>query len=70
MIFEFSLKRALSIAKKEKFHILRDPFTLAMATVLPVLLVLIFGLAIEFNVKDIGLGENFFLVETASGRSV
>lgn len=55
MIFEFSLKRALSIAKKEKFHILRDPFTLAMATVLPVLLVLIFGLAIDFNVKDIGL---------------
>lgn len=55
MIFEFSLRRALSIAKKEKFHILRDPFTLTMATILPVLLVLIFGLAIEFNVKDIGL---------------
>ncbi len=55
MILEFNIKRALSIAKKEKFHILRDPFTLTMATVLPVLLVLIFGLAIEFNVKDIGL---------------
>ncbi len=55
MIFEFSLRRALSIAKKEKFHILRDPFTLTMATILPVLLVFIFGLAIEFNVKDIGL---------------
>lgn len=55
MIFEFSLRRALSIAKKERFHILRDPFTLTMATVLPVLLVLIFGMAIEFNVKDIGL---------------
>lgn len=55
MILEFNLKRALSIAKKEKFHILRDPFTLTMATILPVLLVLIFGLAIEFNVKDIGL---------------
>ena len=55
MNLEFNLKRALSIAKKEKFHILRDPFTLTMATVLPVVLVLIFGLAIEFNVKDIGL---------------
>ena len=55
MNFEFSLRRTLSIAKKERFHILRDPFTLTMATVLPVLLVLIFGLAIEFNVKDIGL---------------
>lgn len=52
---KFNFKRALSIAKKEKFHILRDPFTLTMATILPVLLVLIFGLAIEFNVKDIGL---------------
>lgn len=55
MILEFNFKRALSIAKKEKFHILRDPFTLTLATILPVLLVLIFGLAIEFNVKDIGL---------------
>ena len=52
---KFNYKRALSIAKKERFHILRDPFTLTMATILPVLLVLIFGLAIEFNVKDIGL---------------
>lgn len=55
MTSKFSLKRAFSIAKKEKFHILRDPFTLTMATILPVLLVMIFGLAIEFNVKDIGL---------------
>lgn len=55
MTIEFNFKRALAIAKKERFHILRDPFTLTMATVLPVLLVLIFGLAIEFNVKDIGL---------------
>ncbi len=55
MNFKFNIKRALSIAKKEQFHIMRDPFTLTMATVLPVLLVLIFGLAIEFNVKDIGL---------------
>jgi ABC-2 type transport system permease protein len=55
MIIQFNFKRALSIARKETFHILRDPFTLTMATILPVLLVLIFGLAIEFNVKDIGL---------------
>lgn len=55
MNLEFSIKRAIAIAKKEQFHILRDPFTLTMATILPVLLVLIFGLAIEFNVSDIGL---------------
>lgn len=51
----FHLKRALSIAKKEKYHILRDPFTLTMATILPVALVFIFGLAIEFNVNHISL---------------
>ena len=55
MKIPFNFKRALAIAKKERFHILRDPFTLTMATILPVLLVLIFGLAIEFNVKDITL---------------
>jgi len=55
MSSEFNFKRALAIARKEKFHILRDPFTLTMATILPVLSVLIFGLAIEFNVKNIGL---------------
>lgn len=49
----FNFKRAWAISTKEYYHILRDPFTLTMATVLPVVLVLIFGLAIEFNVKDI-----------------
>lgn len=55
MKLNMNLNRILSIARKERFHILRDPFTLTMATILPVLLVLIFGLAIEFNVKDINL---------------
>lgn len=51
----FNLKRALSIARKEQFHILRDPFTLTLAAVVPVIIVLIFGLAIEFNVTDINI---------------
>ena len=55
MRIPFNFTRALAIAKKEKYHILRDPFTLTVATILPVVLVLIFGLAIEFNVKDINL---------------
>lgn len=49
------MKRALTIARKETFHILRDPFTLAMAIGLPVALVLIFGLAIDFNVNNIDI---------------
>lgn len=51
----FDIRRASSIAKKEVFHILRDPFTLATALVLPVFLVLIFGVAIEFNVRNVSL---------------
>ncbi|MCM2322018.1 MAG: ABC transporter permease [Oligoflexia bacterium] len=45
--------RALSIARKESRHVLRDPFTLILALGLPVLITVIFGFAIEFNMKDI-----------------
>ena len=45
--------RIKAMAKKEIFHISRDPFTLALALLLPVMMVLIFGLAIEFNVRNI-----------------
>ncbi|MFA6318033.1 MAG: ABC transporter permease [Elusimicrobiota bacterium] len=49
----FSLVRASAMASKEVRHILRDPFTLGLAIGLPVLLVVFFGAAIDFNVKDI-----------------
>ena len=52
---DFRWGRAASIAEKEIYHILRDPFTLAVALVLPVVMVVVFGLAIEFNVKNIKL---------------
>lgn len=51
----FVFRRALAIAKKEVFHILRDPFTLMSALGLPIFMVVIFGMAIEFNVKNISL---------------
>lgn len=51
----FLWKRALSIAKKETWHILRDPFTLGLALGLPVALVTIFGFAIDLNVKHVRL---------------
>ena len=47
--------RAYAIAEKEVLHILRDPFTLALALLLPVMMVTIFGLAIEFNVKNLSV---------------
>jgi ABC-2 type transport system permease protein len=43
----------MAIARKEVAHISRDFFTLAMALVLPVLVVTVFGVAIEFNLKSI-----------------
>ncbi|MDG0816702.1 ABC transporter permease [Bdellovibrio svalbardensis] len=43
----------LAVAKKEVFHIVRDPFTLTMALGMPVVMVLFFGLAIEFNLDKI-----------------
>jgi ABC-2 type transport system permease protein len=47
------VRRALAIAIKETFHILRDPFTLALALMLPVFIVAIFGFAIDLNVTDV-----------------
>lgn len=49
----FSYIRAKAIYKKEFKHILRDPFTLIMALLLPLLIVLILGNSIEFNLKEI-----------------
>ncbi len=51
----FSPHRAFAVARKEVMHILRDPFTLALALGLPVMLVTFFGYAIDFEVKDIRL---------------
>ncbi|HAF94980.1 MAG: multidrug ABC transporter permease [Elusimicrobia bacterium GWC2_51_8] len=52
-VSSFNIHRAYSIARKEVMHILRDPFTLALALGLPVMLVTFFGYAIDFEVKDI-----------------
>ncbi|MBI5882054.1 MAG: ABC transporter permease [Elusimicrobia bacterium] len=49
----FQLVRAKAMARKEVRHILRDPFTLGLALGLPVLLVAFFGIAIDFDVRDI-----------------
>lgn len=52
----FRWNRTFAVAKKEIFHISRDRFTLAMALVLPVIVVTIFGVAIEFNLSNIPTG--------------
>jgi ABC-2 type transport system permease protein len=51
----FKWSRVGAIAKKEVFHVRRDPFTVALSLILPVFMVIVFGFAIEFNVKNIHL---------------
>lgn len=52
----FSWHRAMAIFSKEFKHVLRDPFTMFIALLLPLIVVLVLGNAIEFNVKSIKLG--------------
>ncbi|MBE6457521.1 MAG: ABC transporter permease [Alphaproteobacteria bacterium] len=51
----FSWDRTKAILFKEFKHIWRDPFTLMMALLLPLLIVLILGSSIEFNIKSIDM---------------
>lgn len=53
MSFRWSRTRA--VARKEVYHVMRDPFTLVLALVFPVFMVFVFGFAIEFNVKNMYL---------------
>ncbi len=57
-MIQFSLVRARAIFVKEFKHILRDPFTLVMALVLPLMIVLVLGNSIEFNIRSIPMVYN------------
>lgn len=50
-----NLTRTLAIGEKEMYHLLRDRLNLAVALLLPVVIVSTLGAAIEFNVKDLRL---------------
>lgn len=50
---KFSIKRAFTVSLKEVRHIVRDPFTLALAIGIPILLVVFFGFAIDYNFNHI-----------------
>src|SRR5262245_53866990 len=49
----FSFQRLYSVARKEFFHIIRDPATLFFALFIPVLELFMLGYAIDTNVRDI-----------------
>jgi len=48
-------KRFLAIIQKEIFHILRDPRSLTIVFVMPILMVLLFGHALNMDIKHIKL---------------
>ncbi|NTV53191.1 MAG: ABC transporter permease, partial [Candidatus Firestonebacteria bacterium] len=58
MSVSFHFERAWSMAVKEFRHVLRDPFTLLWALGMPLILVIFFGYAIDFNVRHVGLATS------------
>lgn len=65
----FSTRRARAIFSKEFKHIWRDPFTLIMALMLPLAIVLILGNSIEFNIKSINMAY-FDADKTSASRKL
>ena len=48
-----SRRRLLAIARKEMIQLRRDPRSLALGFLLPLLLLLLFGYAISWDIRDI-----------------
>ncbi len=48
--------RIIAIVQKEFLHIIRDPRSLVIVFLLPVIMVLLYGYAITFDIKEIRLG--------------
>lgn len=51
----FNFRRAKAIARKEVMHIMRDPFTMIVALVIPVFLTVMFGFAIDLDMHNVRL---------------
>jgi ABC-2 type transport system permease protein len=60
------MRRILALARKETYHILRDPRSLAVAVVMPVAMVILYGYAIDMELRDLPVG---FLDEDQSPAS-
>lgn len=66
----FVWRRSAAVARKEWFHIRRDPFTLTLALVLPLVMVVVYGVAIDFNIKDVRLSVSDSDASQASRRLI
>ena len=52
----FDLRRLIALVTKESYQALRDPSTLLIAFVLPVVLLLLFAYAVSLDAKDVRVG--------------
>ena len=52
----FDLRRLMALVTKESYQALRDPSTLLIAFVLPVVLLLLFAYAVSLDAKDVRVG--------------
>lgn len=50
-----NLKRVRAIANKERIQILRDPRSLALGLLIPVILIVLFGYALSLDIKEVPL---------------
>lgn len=50
------MKRLLAIARKEFFHIIRDVRSLALAVAMPLMMVFLYGYAIDMEMKNLRVG--------------
>ncbi|MFH1144001.1 MAG: ABC transporter permease, partial [Candidatus Eisenbacteria bacterium] len=50
------MKRVFAVARKEMRHILRDPRSLAVALIMPVLMVVLYGYGIDTELRNLPLG--------------
>jgi len=50
------MRRMIAIARKEVIHILRDPRSLAVVILMPMFMLLIFGYAIDMDLKQLKVG--------------
>ncbi|MEQ9640539.1 MAG: ABC transporter permease [Alphaproteobacteria bacterium] len=60
------MSRTVAVMKKESMEILRDPVTLAVALLMPLVMLFLFGYAISLDVDDVRLGVLDFDRSTAS----
>jgi len=63
LISEHSLSRVIALTRKETWQILRDPSAIAIGVILPLLMLILFGYGLSFDVKDLPVA---IVVEHAS----